>query len=78
METEIWPRFIREAKLSGAKIAIVNGRLSERSASRYRLVRPFISRVLANIDRALMQGNNDANRLISLGITASNMSSPVI
>src|SRR5688572_1268942 len=35
METEIWPRFIRDAKLSGAKIAIVNGRLSAKSFGRY-------------------------------------------
>ena len=69
METEIWPRFIREAKLSGATIAIVNGRLSERSVSRYKRIRPFISRVLMDIDLALMQGANDANRLISLGMT---------
>ena len=71
METEIWPRFIREAKQNGAKVAIVNGRLSERSASRYALIRPFISQVLADIDLALMQGNSDANRLISLGIQSS-------
>lgn len=71
METEIWPRFIREAKLSGSKIAIVNGRLSERSVSRYKLVRSFISRVLSNIDLALMQGSNDANRLTSLGMPAA-------
>src|SRR5215203_3717850 len=30
METEIWPRFIREAKVSSAKTVIVNGRLSQR------------------------------------------------
>ena len=71
METEIWPRFIREAKLSGARVSIVNGRLSERSASRYSLIRPFISRVLADIDLALMQGSSDANRLISLGLQSS-------
>jgi len=71
METEIWPRFIREAKEGGAKIAIVNGRLSERSVSRYKRVRPFISRVLQDIDLALMQGKNDANRLISLGMPAA-------
>lgn len=71
METEIWPRFIREAKHSGAEIAIVNGRLSERSASRYRIVRPFISRVLNDIDLALMQDATDANRLISVGMAAS-------
>lgn len=71
METEIWPRFIHEAKQGGAKVAIVNGRLSERSASRYRFGWPFISKVLANIDLALMQGTSDANRLISLGIQSS-------
>jgi len=71
METEIWPRFIRDAKASGAKIAIVNGRLSERSVSRYKLIRSFISRVLQDIDLALMQGSNDANRLISLGMPAA-------
>lgn len=71
METEIWPRFISEAKASGAKIAIVNGRLSERSVSRYKRVRPFISRVLQDIDLALMQGQNDANRMISLAMPAA-------
>lgn len=70
METEIWPRFIRETKQSGAKVAIVNGRLSERSFRRYSKVRTFLKRVLADIDRALMQGEADANRLISLGISA--------
>lgn len=68
METEIWPRFIREAKLSGAKIAIVNGRLSEKSFRRYSMVRPFIRRVLRDIDLALMQGEKDADRITTLGI----------
>ena len=68
METEIWPRFIREAKRSGAKVAIVNGRLSERSAGRYSLARPLINRVLSDIGLALMQGENDSRRLVSLGI----------
>lgn len=71
METEIWPRFIREAKLSGARVIIINGRLSERSFSRYARIRPFISRVLQDIALALMQGTNDANRLISLGMAAA-------
>ena len=71
METEIWPRFIHEAKLTGTKIAIVNGRLSVRSVSRYKRIRTFISRVLQNVDLALMQGQNDANRLISLGMPAA-------
>ncbi len=71
METEIWPRFIREAKRSGAKVAIVNGRLSERSFGRYRLLRPFIQTVLADIDAALMQSDADAKRIVGLGLPAN-------
>jgi 3-deoxy-D-manno-octulosonic-acid transferase len=68
METEIWPRFIREAKQSGAKIAIVNGRLSAKSFSRYSMVRRFIKSVLDNIDLALMQGSNDKQHIEKLGL----------
>src|SRR5918999_6426222 len=51
METEIWPNLLRECKKRGIKTAIVNGRLSQRSYPRYRLVRGFMQRVLADIDR---------------------------
>lgn len=71
METEIWPRFIHEAKQGGAKVAIVNGRLSETSARRYSKIGGFISRILADIDLALMQTDKDADRIHSLGIDAS-------
>lgn len=67
METEIWFNFIREAGKSGAKIAIVNGRLSEKSANRFKLIAKTIRRVLRYIDTALMQTNADAKRLLSLG-----------
>ncbi|MCA1589760.1 MAG: hypothetical protein LC734_05075, partial [Acidobacteria bacterium] len=70
METEIWPRFIREAKRSGAKVAVVNGRLSERSFNRYSALRAFLKPVLADIDLALMQGEHDAGRIRQLGIDA--------
>src|SRR5687767_3216065 len=74
METEIWPRFIRESKLSGARVAIVNGRLSQRSLARYRRVRMFIAHVLQNVDLALMQADTDAARLIDLGMDRAKVS----
>jgi 3-deoxy-D-manno-octulosonic-acid transferase len=74
METEIWPRFIREAKHQGAKIAIVNGRLSKRSFQRYSKVRGFVSNVLREIDLALMQNDADAVRLIGLGMQTDRVS----
>lgn len=76
METEIWPRFFREAHLSGAKLAIVNGRLSEKSATRYARVKSFVRNVLGNVDLALMQGEADAERIRSLGIDADNVRVP--
>ena len=68
METELWFNFLRETGASGAKVAIVNGRLSERSAVRYLYFKNFIRRGLNFVDLALMQGNEDAERLIKLGI----------
>jgi 3-deoxy-D-manno-octulosonic-acid transferase len=73
METEIWPRFIKEANESGAKIAIVNGRLSERSKGRYLKIRPFIRRVLKEIVLLLMQTDEDAKRAVSLGARPANV-----
>ena len=74
METEIWPRFIHEAKSSGAKVVIVNGRLSQRSFVRYRQVRSFVRRVLEGVDGALMQNTPDADRMVELGLAESKVS----
>jgi 3-deoxy-D-manno-octulosonic-acid transferase len=68
METEIWPRLIRETHLSGASVAIVNGRLSERSFKRYLYVKGFVRNVLGFVDMALMQGEKDASRIDQLGL----------
>lgn len=67
METEIWPNLLRECRARGVKTAIVNGRLSERSFPRYRLVRRFMSRVLDDIDQFMVQSEESARRFIDLG-----------
>lgn len=71
METEIWFNFLRQANRSGARVAIVNGRLSEKSFNRFKYIGKTMRRVLHYIDLALMQGRGDAKRLIELGIRAS-------
>jgi 3-deoxy-D-manno-octulosonic-acid transferase len=70
METELWFNFLREARKSEIKIALVNGRLSEKSFKNYKLIRGFVRRALANLDLALMSGERDAERLIELGCAA--------
>jgi len=68
METELWPHFLRECGRAGVPVAVVNGRLSEKSFRRYSLVRPFIRRALRDLSLALMQAEADAERLRALGL----------
>jgi 3-deoxy-D-manno-octulosonic-acid transferase len=68
METELWPSFLRECKQQQIPVAIVNGRLSEQSFRRYRLIRIFMKRVLSSLSLAMMQTEADANRLRALGM----------
>ena len=71
METELWFNFIRLGYKSGAHIAIVNGRLSERSLTRYNKIKRFMKRVLGYVQLALMQDKADATRIMALGARAS-------
>lgn len=67
METELWPNLLRACRRRGVKTVLVNGRISSRSYPRYRLIRPFFRRVLANVDRFCAQSEESARRLIDLG-----------
>lgn len=67
METEIWFNFIRETAKTGAGIAIINGRVSEKSAKRYKIIQKTLRRVLRSVDLVLMQTGADAQRLLTLG-----------
>ena len=67
METELWPTLLRESRRRGVRTMMVNGRISNRSYPRYRLVRPFMRRVLGDIDRFCVQSAESAARLVDLG-----------
>jgi 3-deoxy-D-manno-octulosonic-acid transferase len=67
METELWPNLLRECRQRGVRTVLVNGRISYRSFPRYRLIKPFFRRVLADVDRFCVQGEETARRLTQLG-----------
>jgi len=52
-------------------VLLVNGRISERSLSRYRLFRPALAPLLERITLCLMQSQTDAERIRSLGAPAA-------
>ena len=66
-ETEFWPNVLRLTKASGALIAVVNARISDRSLPGYRRFRFLLSRVLKNVDLFLAQTDADRQRLVSIG-----------
>ncbi|MGW8287080.1 MAG: 3-deoxy-D-manno-octulosonic acid transferase [Desulfobulbales bacterium] len=67
LETELWPAFIIEAKRSGIKLALLNGRMSERSYQRYQLVKKFMRRIISCFSMISVIQEADAKRYIGLG-----------
>jgi 3-deoxy-D-manno-octulosonic-acid transferase len=66
-ETEFWPNFLRLAKRSGACIAVVNARISDRSWPGYKRLRWWLPSVIANVDLFLAQTYEDQKRLVDIG-----------
>lgn len=69
-ETEFWPNLLRLGKVSGARIAIVNARISDRSFPGYRRWRTLLERVLQNVSLFMAQTDEDSRRLIAIGAPA--------
>src|SRR3954467_2449526 len=66
-ETEFWPSFLRIAKRSGAQVAVVNARISDRSLPGYRWWEGILSRVLRDVEIFLAQSEEDKRRLVDIG-----------
>jgi 3-deoxy-D-manno-octulosonic-acid transferase len=67
-ETEFWPNFLRLAKRSGARVAVINCRISDRSLPGYLRLRFWLPKVLANVDLFLTQTEEDRRRLMEIGV----------
>jgi len=66
-ESEFWPNFLRLARSAGARIAVVNARVSDRSLPRYLRLRSLWRRVLRDVDIFLAQSEEDARRFVTIG-----------
>jgi 3-deoxy-D-manno-octulosonic-acid transferase len=67
VESEIWPVFIRTAKKYDVPVFLVNARVSDRSAPRYRRARWFFKDVFSCFAAIFAQSKLDARRLIDAG-----------
>jgi 3-deoxy-D-manno-octulosonic-acid transferase len=69
-ETEIWPNYFLESARAGATIAVVNGRISERSMRRYMRARGLFRDALGRAKLILAQSNEDAQRYAKFDLPA--------
>ncbi len=69
-ESEFWPNLLHNAHRSGAAVAVVNARVSDRSLPRYKRFRALFTRVLSDVDLLLAQSEEDARRLVAIGAPA--------
>jgi len=67
METELWPNLIATCKARGVPLALVNARLSEKSARGYARFPRLAREALGNLAAISAQGEADAARLTALG-----------
>ncbi len=66
-ELELWPNLIAAARARGARVAVVNGRLSDRSFRGYRWFRPLVRRLLGQLDLVAAQNPLYADRFLEIG-----------
>ena len=69
-ESEIWPNFIRRAKKMGIPIFLINARVSDRSAPRYKLAKWWFGDVFDCFSRIFAQSELDKRRLVEAGAPA--------
>lgn len=67
VELELWPNFVFEARRAGIPLALINGRISQRSSRGYGHIRPLMSRLLACFEILAAQNAVYAERLSQLG-----------
>jgi 3-deoxy-D-manno-octulosonic-acid transferase len=67
VESEIWPHLILEAERNGLPLVLINGRMSARSAGRWRWAAASARRLVASFALCLARSRTDADRLVALG-----------
>lgn len=67
VETEIWPNVTRLCAERGIPIGLVNGRISDKSASRYRAVKALLGPILERYAMFVVREDVDRERLVAMG-----------
>ena len=67
MELEVWPNFVQIAQQLNVPVIIVNGRMSDKSFSGYKKIKPIVKKVFRKISLILAQTDQYAHRFKEIG-----------
>lgn len=73
VEADMWPNMIYASKRAGVKIGVLNGRLSKRSAKRYKMLKPLVNLLIPNFSFICAQTEEIAKRYLELGAKKKNV-----
>ncbi|MBX3388722.1 MAG: hypothetical protein KF691_04635 [Phycisphaeraceae bacterium] len=68
VELEVWPNFIKECTRRHIPVAVINGRLSERSFKGYRKLKPVIGPTFSRLAQVAVQDEDYAARFSQMGV----------
>lgn len=71
VEAEIWPNLVWQARRCGARVMVLNARLSERSERRFRAVLPLARWLFQMPEVLCLQSEEDVERYCGLGAVRS-------
>ncbi len=74
VETELWPNLLTACRQAAIPVAVVNGRISDRSLPRYLRFRRVWTKILSGISIVLAQSQEDVKRLKAIGAPAGRVS----
>jgi 3-deoxy-D-manno-octulosonic-acid transferase len=67
VETELWPNLLTACRQNGIPVAVVNGRISDRSLPRYMRLRRQWKGILSGVSIFLAQSQEDVKRIKAIG-----------
>jgi 3-deoxy-D-manno-octulosonic-acid transferase len=74
VETEFWPNLLTACRRSSIPVAVVNGRISDRSLPRYLRLRAIWKKILSGVSIVMAQSEEDAKRLKAIGAPSGRVS----
>ena len=68
IETEIWPNLINNCVKQNIPIALLNGRLSEKSLKKYQRFETFFKKIFSQLSLVISQSQKDSDNFVIAGV----------